>query len=608
MTAPLVRTLELLPLLCCTLVLAACGGPEAVSDEQAEASAEVALACGQGLAVTAISASTSQDGNGPAAALDGSLLTRWSGLGKGAALTARLGAPARVCSVQLAWYRGDLRVNHLVIATSTDGVTFSDALTTDSSGRSTALEAYPLPSPRVAQYVRVTVNGNTENDWASITELRLVGATDVTAPDTTLAASGPAEGSTVSSSTATFGFSASESGATFECRLNAGAWAACASPRVLTGLTPGASTFAVRAVDAAGNVDTTPATRHWTVAQASTRPGPANTGVPAGVTLTRHDGNLVIDAAWLSAHPTGLPAGAGAGVIDAQDIYGTVRIKVPNVTLKRSRVRGAQTQPAVGDWVALVYVTVGTSALDQRASVVIEDCEVAPTYPSASSTGIYGQNFTARRNDVHHTVDGFGVHWFTRLEGNWVHDLTFFDRDTSHTNGTHNDCVQLHNVSDGPVGGKGGQNVIIGNFFEAFTAQDAGTPSTQATTQWAVPGRGWDHQAMSAFMVNSNFKNTVTDNWVEGGYYPVNAGDGANAGGDLGTWLRNQFDRMRTDDPGSFYGNGTGSYDKTPRLTLVFKTGATVNTGAGTANANRFVASPVTTGITGGAEVLVRFY
>ncbi|MBX7099576.1 MAG: discoidin domain-containing protein [Myxococcaceae bacterium] len=602
------RATELAPFLCCTLVLVSCGGLDGEPEGEAETSSGVALACGQSLAVATISASTAQPGNGPAAAIDGNLATRWSGLGKGASLTAKLGAAARLCSVQLAWYRGDARVSHVVVSTSTDGTTFTDALAFDSSGKTTALETSTLPSPRVAQYVRVTVNGNTENDWASITELRLLGSTDFTAPETTLAASGPAEGSTVTSSSAAFAFSASESGATFECRLNAGAWAACVSPRALSNLAPGASTFSVRAIDAAGNVDATPATRHWTVAQASTRPGPANTGVPAGVTLTRHDGNLVVDAAWLSAHPTGLPAGAGAGVIDAQDIFGTVRIKVPNVTLKRSRIRGAQTQPAVGDWVALVFVTAGTSALDQRSSVVIEDCEVAPSYPSPGSTGIYGQNFTARRNDVHHTVDGFGLHWFTRLEGNWVHDLTFFDRDTVHTNGTHNDCVQLHDVSDGPVGGKGGQNVVVGNVFEAFIAQDAGTPATQATTQWAVPGKGWDHQAMSGFMVNANFKNTVTDNWVEGGYYPVNAGDGANAGGDLGTWQRNQFDRMRTDDPGAFYGNGSGSYDKSPRLTLVFKTGAAVNTGAGTTNANRFEPQPVTSGITGGAEVLVRFY
>jgi hypothetical protein len=50
---------------------------------------------------------------------------------------------------------------------------------------------------------------------------------------------------------------ASERGATFQCRIGAGGWAPCASPLALPD-TPGTA-FAVRAVDAAGNADPTPA-------------------------------------------------------------------------------------------------------------------------------------------------------------------------------------------------------------------------------------------------------------------------------------------------------------------------------------------------------------
>jgi hypothetical protein len=85
---------------------------------------------------------------------------------------------------------------------------------------------------------------------------------DTTPPHTVLS-SGP-QGTTAATS-ASFGFSASETGSTFECRLDTGAWGACSTPQTYNGLGNGLHTFAVRATDAAGNVDPTPATRSWAV-------------------------------------------------------------------------------------------------------------------------------------------------------------------------------------------------------------------------------------------------------------------------------------------------------------------------------------------------------
>ena len=90
---------------------------------------------------------------------------------------------------------------------------------------------------------------------------------DGTAPETTLAAA-PAARTT--STSATFTFSADEPGA-FQCKLDAAAFAPCASPKPLTGLRRTAHVFEVRAIDAAGNVDPTPAIRRWTVMTATTR-------------------------------------------------------------------------------------------------------------------------------------------------------------------------------------------------------------------------------------------------------------------------------------------------------------------------------------------------
>ena len=83
------------------------------------------------------------------------------------------------------------------------------------------------------------------------------------------------------STTATFRFSGSDdysaTGAlTYECRLDSTApadWVVgCTSPKTYFGLTAGSHTFEVRATDAAGNTDATPASYTWTVNPGDTTP------------------------------------------------------------------------------------------------------------------------------------------------------------------------------------------------------------------------------------------------------------------------------------------------------------------------------------------------
>jgi hypothetical protein len=85
-------------------------------------------------------------------------------------------------------------------------------------------------------------------------------------PPPTSIDSGPS--GTTTQTSASFTFSSSEVGATFECRLDGpagqGAFGPCSSPVSFSGLAPGAYTFFVRATDAAGNTSTT--SRSFTIA------------------------------------------------------------------------------------------------------------------------------------------------------------------------------------------------------------------------------------------------------------------------------------------------------------------------------------------------------
>jgi hypothetical protein len=116
---------------------------------------------------------------------------------------------------------------------------------------------------------------------------------DVTAPETTITA-GP-NGPT-NDPTPTFGFSAGEPGSSFECKLDGGSFAPCNPPETVASLPDGNHSFSVRAVDAAGNADPSPAERSFLVdtvapaASISCPPAPAiSTTSPVRCTATSDD-------------------------------------------------------------------------------------------------------------------------------------------------------------------------------------------------------------------------------------------------------------------------------------------------------------------------------
>src|SRR5439155_15530247 len=87
---------------------------------------------------------------------------------------------------------------------------------------------------------------------------------------------------TTNSTSATFSFTATKAGSTFECKLDGAPFATCSSPQSYSSLAAGGHTFQVRAIDTTGNVDPTPASFAWTID--TTAPDTTITDSPAALT------------------------------------------------------------------------------------------------------------------------------------------------------------------------------------------------------------------------------------------------------------------------------------------------------------------------------------
>ena len=109
-----------------------------------------------------------------------------------------------------------------------------------------------------ATTITVVASDNANNSSTVIRAVTL----DLTQLDTTITVK-PADPS--NNAAPSFSFTATKTGSTFECKLDAGAFAACTSPKAFAGLTAGSHTFSVQAKDPAGNVDPTPASYTWTI-------------------------------------------------------------------------------------------------------------------------------------------------------------------------------------------------------------------------------------------------------------------------------------------------------------------------------------------------------
>jgi F5/8 type C domain-containing protein len=130
----------------------------------------------QKLPIDDISASGETSGFPAENVIDSNLETRWHYEEIGAYIQTDLGELSTVCSVDIAWYKGDIGTFNYVISVSDNGKYFVDLVSGKSVGGTLYPERYNVPDAN-ARYVRVTVYGNGANEWAAINEMSVNGQT-----------------------------------------------------------------------------------------------------------------------------------------------------------------------------------------------------------------------------------------------------------------------------------------------------------------------------------------------------------------------------------------------------------------------------------------------
>jgi len=278
---------------------------------------------------------------------------------------------------------------------------------------------------------------------------------DTTPPDTTIS-SGPS--GTTTAITAAFGFTSTEAGSSFECKLDAGSWAGCSSPKSLSALTVSAHTFSVRAKDAAGNVDPTPASRSWTVEaepQPEPEPEPGPSPSPEEKCTTTVSSVSAAQSSVASASP-------GAIVCLADGSYGKVSLEAtkakPGVTLRAAHpgaatIAGASMQGenlTLSRFIVTQGVTIqpGADGMTVFHNRITGGGEGVDGCPSSTTTcndmkiignqliGPFGED--GIHLNRYHDGDGDGVG--VLIEGNEISQVR--------ENGSHSDCLQTVWVGD----------------------------------------------------------------------------------------------------------------------------------------------------------------
>jgi hypothetical protein len=252
---------------------------------------------------------------------------------------------------------------------------------------------------------------------------------DTVAPDTTVE-TGPA---TTDAATATFGFSSTEAGSSFQCSLDGAAYSACPSPQSYTGLLEGNHTLRAKAIDAAGNADAIPASWAWTVAATPTVTAKTLDGANGVSVLARPSATFsrAIDPMTLNTATFKLTSSAGSAVAAsvAYDPLSKTATLVPSTELAASTSYRAELTTAVeaeGDLTPLASAVAWT--FTTTAAPEVKTSSIAPGATGVSPYAGLVLTFTRTMDPLSFTTASLSL-W--RPDGTQVTALPSYDTATN---------------------------------------------------------------------------------------------------------------------------------------------------------------------------------
>lgn len=243
---------------------------------------------------------------------------------------------------------------------------------------------------------------------------------------------------------------------------------------------------------------TNPSDPAVTTAVPDPRPGPTNTGTlnTNQTTLTGTNKPYTADVISGTKYIINTPN----AVYNNWTFNYIVEVRAPGVKFTNCLFAGINGNPAD---TALLMVRPEPFPAGQP-SATAEDSTFNPTYPNNYIDGVRGSNYTLRRVEITRTVDGASIYGTTTrtdpnagnvtIENSWIHDLPHYN-DTSHTDGSHNDAVQI----------AGGHNI-------RFTGN-------------RVDGEIYNAVIMATQGRNDIYNLTISNNWLAGGACSINIYD-----------------------------------------------------------------------------------